>query len=689
MQSARILTILLLAAGALITHGCSGEKKSVEHERKYRLELVGPAQVVQLYADGFDQLSQREKIFSYYLYLSAIAARDITIDQTHRHALEVRDVLEEIYKHGSTVEPGVRAQITAYLKLFWINNGFYDYLTAEKLIPGCTYNQFLSAAQVARTAGAQFDLREETLEQKLSRLRPVMFDPTVDPIVTNKSPGHDWIRESAVNFYGPDLTYAEVERWAKAGNEKNPLNSTLVKEGGRMVEKIWRAGGDGIPPGLYANELNASISYLERAIPYAASEHQAGTVRKLIRFYRTGDIQDFRQFNIHWVKDSSKVDFIHGFIEVYADPRGQKAEFESSIFYRDPAQTKIMQGLAHYAQYFEDKAPWKDEYKKQIDRSPIANVINVIIGTGGTGPISPVGINLPNEQAIREQYGSKSVLLNNIQSASDKSSGKELLKEFAWDEEEVMMEETYGLIANNLHTAMHEVIGHGSGKASPRLGGKDPSDVLPGYYNTLEETRSDLVSMYNAWDPKLVDIGLAKDVNEARKIGETLFQQRIRAGLNQLRRVNPNSTQIEQDHMKNRQLIVHWLLKNADGVKVEHRNGKTYYRVTDFDAAREGVGQLLAEVMRIKAEGDLDAARNLVDTYGLKIDTALRDEVQARVKDLNLPKYTGFVMPKLEPVNDPTAKIVDVTVSYPLDLAAQMLEWSAFTKGMRSGRGAQ
>lgn len=685
MQSTRIHIILLLVTGTLVIHGCWGEKKSVEQERKYRLEMVGPAQVVQLYADGFEQLSQREKVFAYYLYLSAIAARDITVDQTHRNALEVRDVLEEIYKHGSTVEPGVREQITAYLKLFWINNGFYDYLTAEKFVPGCTYDQFFSAAQAAQLAGARFDAGGETLEQKLSRLRPVIFDPNVDPILTNKSPGHDWIKESAVNFYGPDLTYAEVERWAKAGNEKNSLNSTLMKEEGRIVEKIWRAGGDGIAQGLYANELNASISYLEKAIPYAASEHQAETVRKLITFYRTGNIEDFRQFNIHWVKDSSKVDFIHGFIEVYADPRGQKAEFESTIFYSDPAQTKIMQGLARYAQYFEDKAPWKDEYKKHIERSPIANVINVIIGTGGTGPISPVGINLPNEQAIREQYGSKSVLLNNIQSASDKSSGKELLKEFAWDEEEIMMEETYGSLANNLHTAMHEVIGHGSGKASPKLGGKDPSDFLPGYYNTLEEARSDLVAMYNAWDPKLVDIGLAKDINEARKIGETLFRQRIRVGLNQLRRVNPNSTQIEQDHMKNRQLIVHWLLTNADGVKVERRNDKTYYRVTDFDAARQGVGQLLAEVMRIKAEGDLDAAKNLVDTYALKIDTALRDEVQARVKDLNLPKYTGFVMPKLEPVNDPTAKIVDVTVRYPLDLAAQMLEWSAFTKGMRSG----
>jgi dipeptidyl-peptidase-3 len=295
-----------------------------------------------------------------------------------------------------------------------------------------------------------------------------------------------------------------------------------------------------------------------------------------------------------------------------------------------------------------------------------------------------VGINLPNEQSIREQHGTKSVLLHNIQEAIDRSSGKELTKEFAWDEEEVQNQERYGTLANNLHTAMHEVIGHGSGKASPKLKGRDPSDFLPGYYSTLEEARADLVALWNAWDPKLVDIGIAKDLAEARRIGETMFQRQVRTALNQLRRIG-DSEQLEEDHLKNRQMIIHYIIRNSNAVRVEQRNGKTYYRIVDFEGMRKSVGELLAEVMRIKAEGDLAAAKALVDTYGLKIDVRLRDEVQERVKHLNLASYTGFIMPKLEPVNDPTAKVIDVRVSYPLDLAAQMLEYSAFTKSVRSG----
>ena len=684
--------VLFLFSLTMITGSCTTDPRDkmdrMHHERKYELERVGPAQVVQLYSDGFDQLSRREKIFSYYMYLAALAARDISIDQHHRNGLEVRELLEEIYRHSSSVEPRIREKIVQYTKLFWINNGFYDNLTSQKFIPGCSFEEFKQAVHAAELAGAKFMVSGETLDWKLERVRPVIFDPKVDPVLTDKTPGEDWIKGSAVNFHGPGLTYDDVEKWASAGNEKNPLNSTIVKEHGKIVEKVWRAGsvnagagGKGISPGLYAEQLNAAISYLEQAIPYAASNHQAETLRLLVRYYRTGDLEDFRKFNIHWVKDSSNVDFIHGFIEVYLDPRGAKAEFESSLYYTDPAQTKLMQNLARYAQYFEEKAPWKDEYKKKIDRSPIANVINIIVGTGGTGPIMPIGINLPNEQSIREQYGSKSVLLNNVQDAYDKSTGKELLKEVAWDEQEVQNQEQYGTVANNLHTAMHEVIGHGSGKASQKLKGRDPSDFLPGYYSTLEEARADLVALWNAWDPKLVDIGIAKDEAEARKIGETMFQQQIRVALTQLRRIGTNE-QLEEDHMKNRQLNAYYIIKHSDAVKVEQRNGKTYYHVVDFDAARKAAGELLAEIMRIKAEGDLAAAKALVDTYGLKIDVKLRDEIQDRVKYLKLPSYTGFVMPKLEPVSDPTAKIVDIKVSYPLDIATQMLEYSAFTKAL-------
>lgn len=672
----RILSTMLLVAA--LAAGCAPDRKSSTDassgQRVYRLEMVGPAQVVRLYADGFDQLSAREKIFAYYLSRAAIAARDIAIDQHHPDALEVRGLFEEVYRHRAAVDTTVMPQITAYLKLFWINNGFYDHLTSKKFIPGCTFEQFSAAVAAARNAGGAF-ATGDSLDRQLRRLRPVIFDPAVDPLLTDKSPGKDWIAGSAVNYYARGISLAEVERWSAAGNEKNSLNARVVKEKGKLAEQVWRAGGNGIAPGLYAGQLNAAIACLEKAIPYASSDYQARTLRLLIRYYRTGEIGDFRTFNIHWVKDSSTVDFIHGFIEDYLDPRGRKAEFESSVFYVDPEQTRLMQSIASLAQYFEDRAPWKPEYKKQIDRVPVANVVNVAASTGGTGPIPPLGINLPNEQAIREQYGSKSVLLNNVQVAYEKSTGTSLLREFAWDDEEVALEEQYGTLADNLHTAMHEVIGHGSGKVSPKLAGRDPAEFLPGYYNTLEETRSDLVAMWNAWDPRLVEIGVAKNAEEGRKIGETLFRQRVRVGLTQLRRIG-KSEQLEQDHLKNRQLITNYLLKNSTGVRMEQRLGKNYLRVVDFEAARATAGELLAEIMRIKAEGDLTAAQKLVDTYALKVNTILRDEVQARVANLHLPSYTAFVMPKLEPVLDPEAKVIDVKVTYPPDLATQMMEWS-------------
>ncbi|HLX13286.1 MAG TPA: peptidase M49, partial [Bacteroidota bacterium] len=342
----------------------------------------------------------------------------------------------------------------------------------------------------------------------------------------------------------------------------------------------------------------------------------------------------------------------------------------------------LMNTLASFAQYFEDKAPWRDEYKKHIEHSPIANVINVIVETGGTGPVSPIGVNLPNEQAIREKYGAKSILLHNVVEASDKSQGKDLLTEFAFDKEEIDNQELYGSRADNLHTAMHEVIGHGSGKASEKLGGKDPSTFLPGYYSTLEEARADLVAMWNAWDPKLIDIGIAKDTAEINRIAETMYQQAIRVAINQLRRIG-KSDQLEEDHMKGRQLIASYIMQDKDAVEVVKRDGKTYFHITDYTKARAAVGKLLAELMRIKAEGDLPAVKALIDKFGLKVDTALRDEVQARVSKLDIASYAGFVQPRLEPVMDSAGAITDVKVSYPLDLAKQMLEYSAMTRGKR------
>jgi dipeptidyl-peptidase-3 len=685
MKPIKALPTLLLAAG-LALPGCSEKPRETprsDQDRTYAIERIGPARVVQLYADGFDQLTPKEKIFCYWLSQAAIAGRDIALDQHHPRMLEVRDLMEAVYTHSDGIDPAVKKNLTEYLKLFWINNGFYDNLTSKKFVPAMTLDEFRAAAAKAAANGADFGSGSDKVGDLIDRLGGLIFDPAVDPVMTEKSPGKDWIAGSSVNFYGDGITYDEIQKWAAGGNEKYALNSKVVKEKGKLTEKVWRAGGDGVPPGMYAPQLEAVIRNLEAAIPYAASDYQQETIRLLTKFLRTGEPDDFRTYNIHWVADTSNIDFILGFIEVYLDPRGQKAEFEASVYYTDPEQTHLMRKLATYAQYFENKAPWEDKYKKQIDQVPIANVINVTIETGGTGPVSPIGINLPNEQSVREEYGSKSVLLHNIVSAYEKSGGKDILKEFANNQAEIDRQEAYGTIADNLHTAMHEVIGHASGKVSDRLEGKDPSEFLPGYYNTLEEARADLVALWNAWDDKLVDIGVARDRDEARKIGETMYDQAVRTAINQLRRIG-NSTQIEEDHMKNRQLIVHYIMKNSEAVGVEKRDGKTYYRVLDYDKMHASVGVLLAEIMRIKAEGDFAAAKEMVDTYGLKVDIALRDEVQERVKNLDSPAYTGFVMPELVPVMDPEAKMIDVNVEYPLDLAAQMLSWSAATRNMAS-----
>lgn len=672
-------SLLFLLSVLLV--GCKPKAVDQTQERKYSLERVGPARVVQLYADGFRQLSLQQKIFSYYLCLAALAGRDISIDQHHRNALEVRDLFEGIITHPAGIDTSVLRKITKYAKLFWINNGFYDNITSHKIVPECTFEEFKRAAETAQKNGVDLGLKSgEALTGKLESLRRVMFDESYEPMLTDKTPGHDWVKESGVNLYGPSLTMKEVEAWAKAGKEKNALNSKLVKGNGKLVEKVWRAGGNGIQPGMYAADLSAVIKYLEMAKPYASGDYQRGTIDKLIKYFRTGDLGDFRQFNIHWVRDTSTVDFINGFIEVYLDPRGQKAEFESSVYWADQKLTKTIRDLGNNAQYFEDRMPWADKYKKQGIKPLAANFINIIVETGGTGPVSPIGINLPNEEAIREEHGSKSVVLGNIIEAYDKSSGRTLLDEFAYNEEEKELRDRYGSVAENMHTTMHEVLGHASGKVT--VSG-DPADYLPGYYSTLEEGRADLIALWHIWDDKVIELGAipSKDVAKA------MYDGYIRNALIiQLRRI-PKGDQLEEDHMKNRQMVAKYVLENSNAIKFEKRNGKTYVKVVDYEKMREMVGKLLAEVMRVKGEGDLAGAKKLIDTYGLKIDTALRDEVRERIKHLDVASYTGFVMPTLDLVKDSAGSITDVQVSYPQDLMKQMLEYSAFTRSEKRATG--
>jgi dipeptidyl-peptidase-3 len=625
--------------------------------RRYLLERVDEAAVVQLYADGFGDLPLREKVLIYHLYQAALAGRDIYYDQRYAHNLEMRDVLEEILTHPEGIDPGTLSEIQRYTKLFWINTGPYNNLTARKFVLKCSPAAFAAAAAQAARNGAR-------IAADLDRLAPHFFDAEIDPIVTNKTPGSgkDILRASANNLYD-GVTMADLEGFT----ERYPLNSRLVKRDGTLVEEVYRIGGK------YDRYIREIVSHLEAAIPFATEPMQQA-LRALIRFYETGETADRIAYDIAWVQDrDSPVDTINGFVEVYMDARGMKGAWEALVYYVNPHKTAGIRKLAAEAQWFEDRMPWASEYRKQGVRGVSANAIDVVIETGDSGPVTPIGINLPNDQIIREQHGSKSVSLSNANQAYDKSTLPEFRREFAWSPEEAERAEKWSSVASEITTDMHEVIGHGSGRISERLQGS-PQTVLKEQYSALEESRADLVALYFIPDPKLVELGLIDEADHA-EIARAEYEGYARNALVQLRRIREGS-QIEEDHMRNRQMIVGWLIANSRAIEVRRRDGKTYYVVVDVKAFQEGVGRLLADVQRIKAEGDYEAAKELFEVYGVHFDPALRDEIVERVERLQMPSYTGFVQPRLEAVHDDSGVITDVQISYPLDLTAQMLEYS-------------
>jgi dipeptidyl-peptidase-3 len=496
----------------------------------------------------------------------------------------------------------------------------------------------------------------------------MFFNVSVDPLVTSKTPGEGKdILEASANNLHVGVTMKDIETF----EERYPLNSRLVKKDGTLVEEVYRVGG------RYDPEIREIVGHLEAAIAFA-TEPMANALRALIAFYRTGEVAERVAYDIAWVHDKdSPVDTINGFVEVYMDARGMKGAWEALVYYVNPAKTAGIRKLAEAAQWFEDRMPWAPEYRKQGVRGITANAIDVVVEAGDSGPITPVGINLPNEQDIREKYGSKSVSLSNVNEAYDKATRVEFRREFAWTPEEAERAEKWSSIASELTTDLHEVIGHGSGKMSERLQGS-PQSALKEQYSALEESRADLVALYFVSSPKLVELGLIEEKDHADIVAAE-YEGYARNALVQLRRVREGTT-IEEDHMRNRQMIVRWLMTNSTAIEVRERDGKTYYVMVDGSAFKEGVGRLLADVQQIKAEGDYDRAKALFETYGVHFDPALRDEVVARVERLNMPSYTGFVQPKLAPVRAADGRITDVTISYPLDLTTQMLEYSGRRK---------
>ncbi len=640
--------------------------------RTYLLERVDDAAVVQLYADGFKDLPLNEKRLVYHLTQAAIAGRDIYWDQRYRHNLAMRGVLEQIVAHPAGIDAATLAEIQRYTKLFWINTGPYNNLTARKFVLTCTPEAFAAAAAQAAKNGATFATGTgESLEAMLTRMRPLFFDAAVDPMVTQKTPegGKDILQASANNLYS-GVSLADL----KGFTERYGLNSRLVKQNGRLIEEVYKVGGK------YDPQIRAVVGHLEAAQAFATPTMKEA-LAKLVQWYRTGEDADRRAFDIAWVADKdSPVDTINGFIEVYMDPRGVKGSWEALVYYVNRHKTGDLEKLATSAQWFEDHMPFAAEFRKPDVKGITAKAIDVVIETGESGPVTPIGINLPNDQSVREQYGSKSVSLSNVTEAYDRSTVPEFRKEFAWAPEEVARAGKWSAFAGELHTNMHEVIGHASGRMSAKVTGT-PASVLKEFYSALEEGRADLIGLYFLPDPKLVELGIMSAADQP-EIVQAEYESYTKNALVQLRRVR-QGTQIEEDHMRNRQMIVRWLMANTKAIEVRERDGKTFYVMVDAKAFRDGVGRLLADVQRIKSTGDYAAAKALFEAHGIHFDAALRDQVVARVDRLHLPSYSGFVMPALTATTDAAGAITDVAISYPMDLTAQMLAYAKASAAIR------
>jgi dipeptidyl-peptidase-3 len=634
-------------------------------ERPYLLERIGEAAVVQYYADGFDTLPVATKILAWHLYEAALAGRDIYYDQRHRHNLALRGTLDALVRHAAALPEASRAAIVRYAKLVWIHTGPYHSLTARKFVIEVSPEAFTAAVHAAAAAGARLPLRDgETVDALIERLAPVLFDAAVEPMVTSKTPpaGQDILTASANNLYD-GVTLADLDGFV----ERYELNARLVRTPAGLVEEVYRVGG------RYDAAIRRIVGHLEDAIAVAPPA-MAAALRALVRFYRTGEVEDRRAYDIAWVADrESPVDTINGFIEVYMDARGCKGSWEAVVSYVNEDKTRQCQAIADAAQWFEDRMPWDPKYRKPQVTGVSARAIDVVVEGGDAAPMTPIGINLPNDQAIRETHGSKSVSLSNIFDAYNKSTPASLREEFSWSPDEAARAERWGDFAAELSTNLHEIIGHGSGLVEPEVAA-DLSSRLREQYSTLEETRADLVALYFVADPQMVALGLCA-ADDHRDIVLAEYEGYARNALVQLRRVREGTT-LEEDHMRNRQAIVHWLMANTTAIERRVRSGKTFYVMVDAAAFREGCGRMLAEVQRIKAQADHAAAAALFEAHGTHFAASLRDEVLARTEALDLPAYTGFVQPELEPVRDAAGAITDVRITYPCDFAAQMLRYA-------------
>lgn len=647
----------------------------MKEEFSYIIDQFADLQILRYKVPGFENLSLRQKQLLYHLSEAALMGRDILFDQNGRYNLVIRRTLEAVYQYGTVDKSSADYQaFEVYLKRVWFANGIHHHYGEDKFIPG--FSEAFFNAAVRSVDVSLLPLKAgETVDTLLARLKPVIFDPVVMPKRTVQSGDTDWIQASANNYYGEDVTQVEVEafygKMKAEGDSRCPLsyglNSRLEKENGQLVERVWKVGG------LYSEAIEQIVAELEKATAFAENEKQRQIITTLIDYYRTGDLRTFDAYSILWVEDTdSQVDFVNGFIETYGDALGLKASWESTVNFRNEEATRRTQTISENAQWFEDHSPVDQRFKKEQVKGVSAKVITVTMLGGDCYPSTPIGINLPNADWIRRDHGSKSVTIENIMEAYDKASqGSGFSDEFVWSDEERNRIKTYGFLTDMLHTDLHECLGHGSGQLLP---GTDP-DALKAYASTLEEARADLFGLYYLADPKMQELGLVPD-GEAFKA--EYYKYMMNGLLTQLVRIEEGKD-VEEAHMRNRQLIARWVFEQGAADKVvelKKREGKTFVVINDYQQLRALFGKLLAEVQRIKSEGDYEAGRSLVENYGVKIDPVLHHEIRERYVRLHLSPYKGFVNPVMREVKDDSGHVTDITLDYTEGYAEQMLRYS-------------
>lgn len=667
MKHKYILSLILMS-GLLFSCQQKQPEPKVEQTQKqtdqfeYLSEQFADIKILRYQVPGFEQLSLDQKKYVYYLTQAGLAGRDIIYDQNYRHNLKIRRALEKIYQNykGDTSTEDWKSFET-YLKRIWFANGIHHHYANDKFIPGFS-KEYLN-----------FLLNETNVNLEGEALEVIFNDKDLKKV--NLNPEKGLVKGSATNFYGPDITAGDVDAYYKAlkVDQERPiekgLNSKLVRENGKISEKVYKSGG------MYGASIDKIIFWLTKAKEVTENESQAKGLELLIKYYQTGDLKTWDEYNIIWAKSTAgDIDYINGFIEVYNDPKGYKGSYESVVQINDFEMSKKMAVLANNAQWFEDNSTLDEAHKKKNVVGVSYKTVIVASEAGDASPSTPIGINLPNNNWIREQHGSKSVSLGNIIHAYNNAGSSGRLKEFAFDEEEVKYEETYGQLADKLHTALHEVIGHASGRLNEGIG--TPKETLKNYASTLEEARADLVGLYYLPDEKLVEIGISPD---AKAIGKAAYDGYIRNGLMmQLIRLNLGDD-IEEAHMRNRQLVSKWAMEKGASDKVIERiqkDGKTYFKINDYDKLRSLFGDLLKEIQRIKSEGDFEAGKNLVETYGVKVDQELHKEILERNKQFESAPYSGFINPVLLPVTDEQGNITDIEVHQPESFAVQMLQYA-------------